>query len=306
MSNKTKIILDTDPGIDDAVAIAIALFSEEIDVKLITTVAGNVSIDKTTKNALNLTSFFNKKVPVAQGAHKPLIRPLEDGSSIHGHSGLDGYEFKDSKENLSEKNAVEAMKEVILDSTEPITLVPVGPLTNIALLLTLYPQCKNNIERIVLMGGSASGGNRTPAAEYNIFADPEAAKIVFEAGLKIVMCGLDVTNKAVITKEDMEEIKALNKTGEMLYSLFKHYRSGSIETGLRMHDSCAIAYLLKPELFQTKDCFVTVETLGEYTFGETIVDINNVYKKEPNASVCLNINVDGFRRWLIDSLRKGI
>lgn len=306
MSNKTKIILDTDPGIDDAVAIAIALFSEEIDVKLITTVAGNVSIDKTTKNALNLTSFFNKKVPVAQGAHKPLIRPLEDGSSIHGHSGLDGYEFKDSKENLSEKNAVEAMKEVILSSTEPITLVPVGPLTNIALLLTLYPQCKNNIERIVLMGGSASGGNRTPAAEYNIFADPEAAKIVFEAGLKIVMCGLDVTNKAMITKEDMEEIKALNKTGEMLYSLFKHYRSGSIETGLRMHDSCAIAYLLKPEFFQTKDCFVAVETLGEYTFGETIVDINNVYKKEPNASVCLDINVDAFRRWLIESLRKGI
>lgn len=306
MSNNKKIILDTDPGIDDAVAIAIALFSEELDVKLITTVAGNVSIDKTTKNALNLTSFFNKKVPVAQGAHKPLIRPLEDGSSIHGHSGLDGYEFKDSKENLSEKNAVEAMKELILSSTEPITLVPVGPLTNIALLLTLYPQCKNNIERIVLMGGSASGGNRTPAAEYNIFADPEAAKIVFEAGLKIVMCGLDVTNKAVITKEDMEEIKALNKTGEMLYSLFKHYRSGSIETGLRMHDSCAIAYLLKPELFQTKDCFVAVETLGEYTFGETIVDINNVYKKDFNASVCLDINVDGFRRWLIESLKKGI
>ena len=306
MSNNTKIILDTDPGIDDAVAIAIALFSEELDVKLITTVAGNVSIDKTTKNALNLTSFFNKKVPVAQGAHKPLIRPLEDGSSIHGHSGLDGYEFKDSKENLSEKSAVEAMKELILSSTEPITLVPVGPLTNIALLLTLYPQCKNNIERIVLMGGSASGGNRTPAAEYNIFADPEAAKIVFESGLKIVMCGLDVTNKAMITKEDMEEIKALNKTGEMLYSLFKHYRSGSIETGLRMHDSCAIAYLLKPEFFQTKDCFVAVETLGEYTFGETIVDINNVYKKEPNASVCLDINVDAFRRWLIESLRKGI
>lgn len=306
MIKKKNIIIDTDPGIDDAVALVIAMCHEEIDLKLITTVAGNVSADKTTKNALKLVEFLDKNIPVAKGAVKPLIRELEDASDIHGNSGLDGYDFYEPKRNIESKHAVEEMRDVILNSEEPITLVPIAPLTNIALLLSLYPECKNNIEKIVLMGGSASGGNHTPAAEFNIFVDPEAAKIVFKSEIDIVMCGLDITNKAVLTSEDVEEIKSLNKTGNMLYSLFQHYRSGDLKKGLKMHDSCAIAYLLRPDLFKTKSCYVDVETSGSYTAGFTVVDFNGYYGKKINANICIDIDVEKFRMWIIDALKRAI
>lgn len=175
-----------------------------------------------------------------------------------------------------------------------------------ALMLTVFPQCKENIERIVLMGGSASRGDHTPNAEFNIFADPEAAEIVFESGLPIVMCGLDVTSQATLTKENVEEIREMNKNGEMLYSLFQHYRGGSLKTGLKMHDMCAIAYLIKPELFQTQDSFVDIETQGVYTSGTTVVDLRGRLNKPSNATVCLEIDVPSFRIWVLEQLRKAI
>lgn len=303
---RIPVILDTDPGIDDAVAIAVALFHENMDMKLLTTVAGNVSVDKTTNNALKLLKFFGKDVPVARGATKPLVKHLEDSSHIHGNSGMDGYEFEESSQNLLPMHAIEAMRDTILKSPEPITIVPIGPLTNVALMLTVFPQCKENIERIVLMGGSASRGDHTPNAEFNIFADPEAAKIVFESGLPIVMCGLDVTSQATLTKENVEEIREMNKNGEMLYSLFQHYRGGSLKTGLKMHDMCAIAYLIKPELFQTQDSFVDIETQGVYTSGTTVVDLRGRLHKPSNATVCLEIDVPSFRIWVLEQLRKAI
>ncbi|MCR8963177.1 ribonucleoside hydrolase RihC [Brevibacillus halotolerans] len=294
------IIIDTDPGIDDAVAIAAALFHDQIDVKLITTVAGNVSCDKTTNNALKLLEFFHSDVPVAQGAIKPLLRTLEDSSHIHGNSGLDGYDFPHPKKETLGIHAIEAMRETILSSKEPITLVPIGPLTNIALLLSVYPECKQNIKRIVFMGGSASRGNHSPAAEFNMFVDPEAAKIVLQSGLDITMCGLDVTSLATLTKENVEALKEMNRTGEMLYGLFQHYRGGSLATGLHMHDLCAIAYLVKPELFVTKKCFVDVEVNGSYTAGATIVDLKSYYQQQANAKVCLEIRVEEFRQWFME------
>ncbi|MCM3340748.1 MULTISPECIES: ribonucleoside hydrolase RihC [unclassified Paenibacillus] len=304
---KTPIILDTDPGIDDAVAIAAALFHDRIDVKLMTTVAGNVGLDKTTNNALKLLQFFGKDVPVAQGASKPLVRPAEDSSHIHGESGMDGYEFDAPVQAPLAQHAVEAMRDVILNSPEPITIVPIGPLTNVALLLTLYPNCASNIERIVLMGGSASRGNHTPNAEYNIFADPEAAKIVFNAGLPMVMVGLDVTSQATLTTENVETIRDMNKTGSMLYSLFQHYRGGSLKArGLKMHDLCAIAYLVNPALFESQDCFVDIETVGLYTAGTTVVDISGRLAKPSNVTVCLDIDVPAFREWALEVLHNAI
>ncbi len=304
MKEIIKIILDTDPGIDDAVAIGAALFDEHIDLQLITTVAGNVSVDKTTRNVLKLLDFWDKDVPVARGVSKPLVRKLENASHIHGHSGLDGYEFGNIHRMPLSKHAVEAMRDVLIESDQPITLVAIGPLTNIALLLTLYPECKKNIERIVLMGGSTSRGNYTPNAEFNIYVDPEAAKIVFESGLKIVMCGLDVTSKAMLIQENIEEIKEMNRTGNMLYSLFQHYRAGTLKTGLIMHDPCAIAYLVKPDIFTTQDCFVDIELCGAYTLGTTVVDIRGQLNKPNNATVCVDIDVAKFRTWLINTLRK--
>ncbi|QVK18395.1 ribonucleoside hydrolase RihC [Mycoplasmatota bacterium] len=305
--NKRPIIIDTDPGIDDAVAIAIALFSDELDVKLITTVAGNVSLDKVTSNALKLLKFWNKKIPVAKGANEPLIRPLEDASSVHGNSGMDGYEFETGDSSLLLKdNAVEAMYKTIMSSEEKITIMPIGPLTNIALLLKVYPQVKEKIEEIVLMGGSVTRGNKGVMSEFNIAIDPEAAKIVFSSGVPIVMAGLDVGWKALVYPEDSAKIKTFNRTGEMIYSLFQHYRGRGLRNGLKMYDSCAVAYLLKPEMFEVVNTFVDVELNGSLTTGTTVVDLKGYLKQPNNAKVCVDIDQEIFKNWLLNALKKCI
>lgn len=301
MLKRRPIIIDTDPGIDDAVAIAAAVFCESLDVKLISTVSGNVSIEHTTKNAQKLVEFFGKDIPVAKGSSKPLIKQLEDASHIHGETGMAGYEFPEPTKELHEKNSIEAMRDVILNSEEKITIVPIGPLTNIALLLKTYPEVKENIEEIVLMGGSSGRGNHTPAAEFNIYADPEAAKIVFAQGVKIVVCPLDVTSIATLDLETINKLRDMNKVGEMFYSLFNHYRGGSVSKGgLKMHDLTTIAYLDNPELFEKVETFVDVETAPGYTEGFMIVDFRGVYKKESNATFCTAINVEGFRKWMLN------
>ena len=301
MLKRRPIIIDTDPGIDDAVAIAAAVFCESLDVKLISTVSGNVSIEHTTKNAQKLVEFFEKDIVVAKGASKPLIKELEDASHIHGETGMAGYEFPEPTKKLHEKNSIEAMREVILNSQEKITIVPIGPLTNIALLLKTYPEVKENIEEIVLMGGSSGRGNHTPAAEYNIYADPEAAKIVFAQDVKIVVCPLDVTSIATLDLETINKLRDMNKVGEMFYSLFNHYRGGSVaKGGLKMHDLTTIAYLDKPELFEKVETFVDIETASGYTEGFMIVDFRGVYNKKANATFCTEINVEEFRNWMLD------
>lgn len=304
MTNPRKIIIDTDPGIDDAVAIAAAVFNEKLQIELISTVAGNVSVEKTTNNALRLVEFFGKDIPVAQGACKPLIRTPKNASHIHGDSGMDGFDFKGTSKVVCEKNAVDKMREIILTSDEKITLVPIGPLTNIALLLSCYPECKENIREIVMMGGSSGRGNDTPAAEFNIYADPEAAKMVMASGVKIVMCPLDVTMTATLDLATINGLRDMNKVGEMFYNLFNHYRGGSVaKGGLKMHDLTTIAYLSKPELFTSEECFVDVETSGEYTAGFTVVDLKDLYKKEKNVTFCTGIDVEGFRTWMLDLFR---
>lgn len=300
---KIPIILDTDPGIDDAVAIAAALYHDEIDLQLITTVAGNVSVEQTTRNALQLLDFFKKSVPVAQGAYTPLARDLENAAHIHGHTGLDGYTFPTPKQQPIKLHAVEAMRQ-LLEKNEKTTLVPIGPLTNIALLFMMYPECKKKIDRIVLMGGSATRGNFMPNAEFNICIDPEAAHHVFNSGVPIVMCGLDITNKATVASDLAEKLLTLNETGKMLHALFQHYRGGDLKHGLKMHDLCTIAYLVKPSLFTTVETYVAVETQGTLTFGTTCVDLDNRFQKAPNTTVCMDIDVDAFREWFMEIISK--
>ena len=225
---RLPIILDTDPGIDDAAAIAAALFAPELDLQLMTTVAGNVSVEKTTRNALQLLHFWNADVPLAQGASMPLVRPLRDAASVHGESGMEGYEFVEHDRQAMAKPAFQAIRDALMHAPQPVTLVAIGPLTNIALLLTHYPECVFNIHRLVIMGGSAGRGNFTPNAEFNIAIDPEAAAKVFQSGLEIVMCGLDVTNQAMLAPDYLATLPQLNQTGKMLHALFSHYRSGTI------------------------------------------------------------------------------
>ena len=300
---KKPIIIDTDPGIDDAVAIAVALYDKSLDVRLITTVHGNVGLKKVTRNALKLLHFFNKEIPVAAGSDRPLLREVIDASEIHGESGLDGYEFEEPDEHLLEsEHAVNAMYREIMESDEKITLVPIGPLTNIALLIRLYPEVVNHVKEIVLMGGSASRGNASPTAEFNILADPEAAKIVFHSSIPLVMLGLDIGEKAKIYNEDSEKIKQLNKTGQMIHSLFQHYRGGTMQTGLTMYDSTAIGYLIQPEMYHTVDAYVDIEVDSLLTAGTTVVDLKHHYDQQPNVKVALDLDDQAFKKWLIESL----
>ncbi|MGB6178511.1 ribonucleoside hydrolase RihC [Carnobacterium sp.] len=305
--NKKQVIIDTDPGIDDAVALAIALFSSEIDVKLITTVAGNVGLNHVTQNALKLLKFLNKDIPVAKGVGAPLIREIMDASSIHGETGMEGFIFEEPDDHLLLKeHAVNAMREVIMTSKESVTIIGIGPLTNIAMLLTMYPETKTAIKEIIFMGGSLTRGNSGVMSEYNIDFDPEAAKIVFNSGVRIVMVGLDLGLKALILPEDSTEIKEMNKVGDMFYHLFKRYRGGNMQNGLTMYDSTAIAYLLRPDIFDVVDTFMDVELTGKYTKGATIVDLEGFLNKESNATVCVDINQIEFKKWFLTSIKKCI
>lgn len=305
--NKRPIIIDTDPGIDDALAIAIALFSEELDVKLITTVAGNVSLDKVTYNALRLLKFFKKNVPVAKGCDRPLIRPFVDASNVHGASGMEGYDFEEPDNSLLlQGHAVNEMYRVIKESPEKITIVAIAPMTNIALLLKLYPDVKENIDEIVFMGGSASRGNKGVMSEFNMGTDPEAAKIVFTSGIPLVMAGLDVGWKALVFPEDSAKMKQMNKTGEMAYALFQRYRGGSMKTGLKMYDSCAMAYLLCPEMYTVVETTLDIELNGSMTAGCTLVDLKGYLKQPKNAKVCMDIDTNAFRTWFLNAIEKCI
>ena len=295
------IIIDTDPGIDDAVAIAVALNSPE----LITTVGGNVSVEHTTDNALKLVDFFEKDVPVAAGAAGPLIAEFVDASDIHGASGMEGYEFPEPDgSKLLPQTAVEAMRDTLMASEDSVTLVSLAPMTNVALLLKVFPQVREKIECIVLMGGTCGRGNKGVLSEFNMASDPEAAAIVFSSGVPIAMAGLDVGWGAMLRPEDSERIRDLNETGKMFYSMFGHYRGGSLKTGLKMYDAHAMAYLLDPDMYETADVYVGIELDGSMTKGCTLVDLRGYLHKPANATVCTGIDAERFRTWLIDSIAR--
>ncbi len=298
------IILDTDPGIDDAAAIALALKHPEIDVKLITTMVGNVDVNKTTDNALRLVEFFDSDVPVAKGAAEPLIREVEDASYAHGETGMDGYDFPEITREPLEIHAVEAMRETLEQSEEPLTLVAIGALTNVALLVKMYPEVLKNIKEVILMGGALSGGNTQSASEFNIYADPHAAKIVFDSGLPLTMIGLDVTANTLLQKEVVMEIKDANKAGNMFYNIFNHYRGGSIETGLRIHDACVIYYLLHRDKTETEDYYIDIAVDGP-AMGATVADIRDAYHPgKTNCTVGLQFDVEHFNHWFLEEIKK--
>lgn len=305
MIKKRPIIIDTDPGIDDAIALAFTLFEKSLDVKLIATVSGNVGIDNVTNNALRLLSFFNKEVPVVKGATTPLLRRSKDAGDVHGTSGLAGfnYEYKNI-DCLMDNNAVETMYNVLKESEEPVTILALGPLTNVALLLKAYPDSPKYIKEIILMGGAINRGNVGVYTEFNIGFDPEAAKIVFDSPIKTTMVGLEIGKQAVILSEDTNELKLYNKYGEAFYNMFMEYRSGWIHQGLEIFDATAAAYLIKPELFETKEAYVTVEISGQYTAGATVVDFDGFISKEKNTTVCTKINATEFRQWFKENIKR--
>jgi len=304
------IILDCDPGHDDAIALILALSTDAFTPLAVTTSAGNQTPDKTLNNALRVLTLLGRSdIPVAGGAQKPLARELIIADNVHGETGLDGPKLPDPGFDPVSMTAIELMASKLKESQVPVTLVPTGPLTNIAILLTSHPELHDKIERIVLMGGAAGIGNWTPAAEFNIYVDPEAADIVFKSGIPITMCGLDVTHEAQIMDEDIERIRAIDNpialcVAELLDFFIVYHRDPKWGfTGAPLHDPCTIAWLLKPELFQAQDCWVGIETKGEHTQGMTVVDRYHLTGNTPNATVLFNLDRQGFVDLLVERLQ---
>jgi pyrimidine-specific ribonucleoside hydrolase len=309
MPMSRSIILDCDPGHDDAISLILALSTNALTPLAVTTSAGNQTPDKTLYNALRmLTLLARSDIPVAGGALKPLARELIIADNVHGETGLDGPTLPEPGFAPLPITAVELMAEKLRLSPVPVTLVPSGPLTNIALLLAAHPDLHPKIERIVLMGGAAGVGNWTPAAEFNIYVDPEAADIVFKSGLPITLCGLDVTHKAQIMPEDIERIRDIGNpiaqcVAELLdFFLIYHKDPKWGFKGAPLHDPCTIAWLLKPELFTAQDCWVGIETKGEYTQGMTVIDRYQFTGKPANATVLFDIDRQGFVDFIVERL----
>lgn len=299
----TKIILDTDPGIDDAIAIGAMLFSPELDVRMITSAKGNSSLSNSTRNVLKLLKFWDKKVPVYHGEENFMSYSNVNAEGIHGDTGMDGFDFGEVDDTKVSGDYQEMIYKELTESKEKVTLIGIAPLTDYAKLLTRYPEVKSKIEKIILMCGSTERGNQTPMAEYNAYCDPLAAEIVFSSGIDIVMCGLNITNNVLLTKSQVEKISSMNESGFMISRLLEHYRGGSAATGYKMHDLCAVAYAVHPEFFTTLHCNVTVETTGKYTKGCTVVDLRNKLDKPANADVCIDADASLIIDWLIDRIK---
>jgi len=326
-SKPRRIIIDTDPGIDDMMAIFLALRSPELKVEAITPVCGNVPLEYTLQNALHLLEVADRTdVPVAAGASHPLVRRLVTSAHVHGANGLGGVDFPKPKIKPVPATAPELIRRLVRESPGEITIVAIGPLTNVALALRSDPDLAAMIPAIAIMGGSLSGGNITPAAEFNLYVDPEAARIVFDAQIPLTMVGLDVTRKVLLQEHHIEELEAAKNpvsqtAGKVMRATFERMSHGGEVHVLAMHDPLTIASLIVPDVITLKDYYVEVETLGEWTAGQTLgYDGHAPVRKSPpmetsapgpaaqeeafkaNAKVASTVDPDKFFQLLIPRL----
>jgi inosine-uridine nucleoside N-ribohydrolase len=302
----TPIVLDCDPGHDDAIAILLALASPEIELTAITTVAGNQTLEKTTANALRILELAGRSdIPVFAGADAPILRERDVAAHVHGESGLDGPDLPPPSASPQPGHAVEFLARLYDSSDKPV-LVATGPLTNIGLLFAAYPEARP--DRIVLMGGSIGEGNRTPAAEFNIWADPEAAQRVFKEGIDTTMVGLDVTHQALIRDEHTERLRASGEIGRVVaelvdfYARFHRQRYPDLE-GSPMHDPVCIAHLIGPTLMETVPALIDVDCTEGPSRGRTNVDRRGrEHFGPPNATVGVGIDGSAFAELVVDRI----
>jgi inosine-uridine nucleoside N-ribohydrolase len=295
------ILLDCDPGHDDAIALLLAVASPELEVRGVTTVAGNQTLEKTTANALRVLEFVGRDdIEVAAGADRPLVREPFVAAYVHGETGLDGPDLPPAQGRPIDQHAVDFLAERVTGTT----LVATGPLTNVALLLARHPDARP--ERIVLMGGSIAEGNVTPAAEFNIWADPEAAARVFTSGLDLTMIGLDVTHRALMRDEHAERLSTAGRTGRMVAELYDFFSRFHAETygfdGAPIHDAVAVAYVFRPDLVETAQRHVAIDCQSELCRGRTVVDLWRRTGNDPNAHVGVEIEGDAFLELLVERL----
>ena len=300
---RKPVIIDCDTGTDDAIAIIAALYSPELDVRAFTTVAGNVELEYTSRNTLNLVRDLGFDTPVAVGAAQPIIRDtiIHSGDKTHGDTGLGSLTLPVTDAPFSEKNAVQTIYDEALACGGELELIPIGPLTNIAQAVMVHPDLKEMIKQITFMGGAMWGGNLTTTAEFNIWADPEAAKVVLAAGIPLTMVGLDVTLKAALNRDDTDAIRAMGTraseiTADILEFMLERVSKGGED--LLMHDALAVGVAINPALVTMSKYFVDCEIHGEYTSGHTFVANRKLFRKEPNCRVCEEVDLPAFKEWL--------
>jgi ribosylpyrimidine nucleosidase len=304
-----KIILDVDPGHDDAIAILVAAANPKLELLGITTVAGNQTLEKTTLNARRVATVAKIKTPIYAGFSRPLVRDQVTAPDIHGESGLDGPAWGAVTARVEEEHAVDFIIRTLKNSQGDVTLVPTGPLTNIAGAFIRCPEIIPKVQEVILMGGAYGLGNTTPAAEFNIYADPEAARVVFHAGVPLTMVGLDLTHQATATPEVLARIKKLNTTvGNMAAELLTFFRS-TYRDVFKMpdppvHDPCTVAKLIDPDVFTTKPAYVDIDTQSELCYGRTVCDLYGVTGQEPNAQVAIELDWERFWDIVIDALKQ--
>lgn len=290
-----KVLIDCDPGLDDALALLLAHGDPELELVAVTTVGGNVGVDKTTRNALQIRDYLGfADVPVASGAGEPLLGDVQSAEHVHGEGGLGSVVLPEAKGTVADTDAVDFLIKTLEASQGDIHLIATGPLTNIALALRKEPRIAHWFASFTIMGGSYTRGNATPAAEFNIYADPQAAAEVFAAPWTTVMVGLDLTLQAVVTDEVVDRMKQLGTLGTDFVIPLATFWTNPLEDewdGQALHDVCAVAYVARPDLFVSKPARVDVELEGTFTSGETVVDF---HAEQPNAVVPMKIDIDGF------------
>lgn len=304
------VVLDGDPGHDDALAILLALASPELEVLGITTVGGNAGLERTTRNALRVLTLLGRTdVPVAAGADRPLMREPYVQPAFHGESGLDGADLPDPAVDVRPEAAVELTAALVRAARDPVTLVGTGPLTNLALFLRAFPTLRGHIGAISVMGGSLGEGNTTASAEFNVWQDPEAAAIVFDAGIPVLMAGLDVTHQALVLPPDVARLEALGtRTGRVFADLMRffaiHHRDRYGWEGPPVHDAVAVARLLAPWLVSGRLLRVDVEIGGALTRGRTVADPEGLGGRAPNVDVGLTLDREAFIDLVVDAVAR--
>jgi pyrimidine-specific ribonucleoside hydrolase len=298
------IVIDCDPGHDDAIAILLALASPELELRGVTTVAGNQTLDKTTRNAVKVLELAGRAdIPVAAGADRPLRRELRTAANVHGESGLDGPDLPEPAVAPVGAHATDLLAELL----EPgVVLVPTGPLTNVALLLERHPDVKERLDRIVWMGGAIGEGNVTPAAEFNAFVDPEAAAAVFGSGIEVTLIGLDITHKALFTRAHADRLRAAGRAGRAVAELsdffqrFHESRYGF--EGSPIHDALAVAEVIDPSLVTTIECNIEIETASQFCDGRTVVDRWHVTDRPRNVKAGIDVEAERFLELLVERI----
>ena len=304
----TPVLIDCDPGHDDAAALLLALGADTIEVRAVTTVAGNQRVDRTTENALRVLALASRSdVPVSRGMAGPLVGPPTFAGEVHGESGMDGFPTPPLEGGPTSRHAVEELRDHLETSTEPMTVIALGPLTNLAVLFSMYPETTSSIEEIVLMGGSVAGGNVTPAAEFNIFADPEAAAAVFDAEVSVTMVGLNVTWEACIPTDHFSRFSELGtEVGESVHDMLEYllpfHRERYGWEAVPVHDVCAVAAVIRPELLETEPMAVRVELSGTHTRGATVCDRWDALDQPENVQVGVGIDDETVIDVLLDGL----